>query len=297
SQIHDLAESRKTDRDVDAASQQQIDDLQRQIREVNSHLSRVSEANRQLRDLMEDVSASIAEAHQEAARVAEMQRVEEQRLRRQGVELQGLFENLRQQFTEIAAKSQRVDDVRHQLNERIEAVENQLVPLYKDEATIHNDLERIERLSTEQYVGQQERLETLRTQIEAQLSEQRQVGDQRIDRFTSRLSAVDERLRAIEQQLGELPSRFAALEQRDEVIGTEADSMEEWLVMRQLAALEEVLEDVRKRRNERSATMSPNPKPKPEEAPGSIYNPSGLLKSVRDAKPPSRSFSDVEEDD
>ena len=292
SQIQQISESRKSDRDADAVSQRQVDDLQRQIRDLNSLISKTGEGSRQLRDLMEDMRGALAEVRQETAHVAELQRLEEQRLRRQGVELQSLFENLRQQFTEVSAKSQRVDDVRHQLTERIEAVENQLIPLAKDEANLQSDFERIERLSTEQYLAQQERIETVRAQIEAQLGEQRGIGDQRMDRFMARLGNVDDRLSAIDQQLSELPSRFAALEHRDDVIGSEADSMEEWLIMRQLAALETVLEDVRKRRSERSSTLSPNTagKPKPEEAPGSVYNPTGLIKSVRDAKPPSRNL-------
>lgn len=115
----------------------------------------------------------------------------------------------------------------------------------------------------------------------------------------ARFAGMDERLRSIDQQLSELPSRFAALEQRDDVIGSEADSMEEWLIMRQLSALETVLEDVRKRRSERSGSMTPKApaKPKPEDAPGSVYNPSGLIKSVRDAKPPSHNLPADEDDD
>jgi len=292
SQIQELSESRKSDRDADVVSQRQIDDLQRQIRDLNSLISKTGEGSRQLRDLMEDLRGALADVRQETAHVAELQRLEEQRLRRQGVELQGLFENLRQQFTEVSSKSQRVDDVRHQLTERIEAVEGQLAPLYKDEADLHSDFERIERLATEQYLAQQERIETIRTQLEAQFAEQRQVSDQRMDRFTARFGGMDDRLRVIDQLLNELPSRFAALEQRDDIIGSEADSMEEWLIMRQLAALETVLDDVRKRRSDRSSTLSPKTagKPKPEQTPGSVYNPTGLIKSVRDAKPPSRSL-------
>ncbi len=66
--------------------------------------------------------------------------------------------------------------------------------------------------------------------------------------------------------------------------GEEADTIEEWLVMRQLQALESVLDDVRKRRADRASTF--NPKRPDEPIPGSVYNPSGLLKSVRNAKPP-----------
>ena len=125
-QIHDLAESRKSDRDVDNTAQRQIDELQGQIRELNAHLSQVGDSQRQLRDLIQELDSALAEVRQEAIHVAELQTLEEQRLRRQGMELQGMFESLRQQFGDVSAKSQRVDDVRRQLTERIEAVEDRI---------------------------------------------------------------------------------------------------------------------------------------------------------------------------
>src|SRR5437868_12438448 len=104
--------------------------------------------------------------------------------------------------------SQRVDDVRRQLIERIEGVEEQLTRLHTEEGTTGWDVDRVEKQATEQYIAQQERLETVRGQIEAQLGEMRQVSDQRMERYMNRFTGVDERLRAMEQTLSEIPSRF-----------------------------------------------------------------------------------------
>src|SRR5439155_17841042 len=146
----------------------QIEELQAQLREIHSALSIVGDSQHQLRDLIQELDSAIGEVRNEALHVAELQRMEEQRLRRQGVELQELFEALKQQFAEVAARSQRVDDVRRQLIERIEAVEEQISMVHKGEETTDNDLDRVEKLATEQYLVQQERLETIRVQIEAQ---------------------------------------------------------------------------------------------------------------------------------
>jgi len=293
-QIGELSSGIKNDRDVDAADRKQVEDIQRQIREIYSSMSLLTDAQRQLRDLVQELDAAIGEVRNEALHVAELQRMEEQRLRRQGVELQELFEALRQQFGEVSAKSQRVDDVRRQMVERIEGVEHEFTNIRGDHATVSHDIERLEKMSTEQYIVQQDRLEAVRTQIDSQLGEMRQMADQRMDRYMSRFTSVDERIRSLEQMLSEIPSRFEALERRDETIGAEADSIEEWLVLRQLEALEGVLEEVRKRRTERASVFSSNPQVKPASAPGSVYNPAGLLKSVRDAKPPSKQKADVE---
>ena len=160
------------------------------------------------------LDSAIGEVRQEALHVAELQRKEEQRLRRQGVELQEMFDFFRQQFTEVAAKSQRVDDVRRQLIERIEVMEEQVSSVKHEEETTGNDIDRVEKMEAEHYISQQERIESLRLQMKSQLGEMRQVGDQRMDRYMNRFIGIDDRLREIEQMLGELPSRFEALEKR-----------------------------------------------------------------------------------
>ncbi len=291
-QVHELSEARKTDRDVDTSAQRQIDELQSHIRELNSHIGQVTDSQRQLRDLIQELDFALAEVRQEAVHVAELQSLEEQRLRRQGMELQGMFEVLRQQFGDVSAKSQRVDDVRRQLTERIEAIEDRVGVVTTGEELLQSEVDRVEKQSNEQYLLQQERLETVRVQLEAQLGEMRSVNDQRMDRIMSRFNSTDDRLRAIEQTLAEMPSRFEALERRDEVLGSEADTIEEWLVVRQLQALEAMLDDVRKRRTDRAPTF--NPKALPEPPPGSVYNPAGLIKSVRDAKPPTGKDEDLD---
>ncbi len=299
-QLTELAESRRTDRDTDTDTQRRIEELHRLLRELNSHVSQSSEAHKQVRDMMKQINTEIEEVRRETIQVAELQSKEEQRLRRQGVELQSLFETLRQQFTEVAAKSQRVDDVRHQLSERIDALEKVIQPIYEVEETLGEDIERVEKQATEQYIAQQERLETVRHHLEMQAGELRQLSDQRTDHLLGRFSQVDERIRVAEAALAELPSRFEAMERRDEMIGSEADSMEEWLVMRQITALEAMLEDVRRRRADRAGTIAPNSllaRAQPQEAPGSVYNPSGLLKKVRDARPPSKEDLIVRDED
>ena len=269
-----------------SAAQLQMDVVQGQIRELNAHLGQVSDSQRQLRDVIQELNSALAEVRQEALHVSELQTKEEQRLRRNGIELQGMFEALRQQFADVSAKSQRVDDVRRQLTERMEAVEERLGTVATEGTSQAVDLDRIEKAYVEQSLNHQERLEAVRLQLETQLSEQRGINDQRMDRIMSRFNGIDDRLRDLEQGLAEMPSRFDALERRDDLIGVEADMIEEWLVGRQIKALEDILEEARKRRSERSSTINVNSRLKPAPAPGSVFNPAGLLKSVRDAKPP-----------
>ena len=90
----------KADQDSDLEMRQQMDDFQRQIREMNSTTGQITDAQRQLRDLIHELDSKMGEVRGEALHLAELQSAEEQRLRRQGVELQGLFEAMRQQFND-----------------------------------------------------------------------------------------------------------------------------------------------------------------------------------------------------
>jgi hypothetical protein len=67
--------------------------------------------------------------------------------------------------------------------------------------------------------------------------------------------------------------------------------------MRQIEAFEHVLGDVRKRRANRATTLGTGAAggSKGDTRPGSVYNPQGLIKSVRDARPPSHKNKGEEE--
>src|SRR5207253_919313 len=87
-QLGELLDSRRLDRERTASDSAQAEALQGQIRQLVAQIGLIADGQRQLRDLVQELDAVNNETRQEIMRVAELQRMEEQRLRRQGVELQ-----------------------------------------------------------------------------------------------------------------------------------------------------------------------------------------------------------------
>ncbi len=275
-QVIELSDSRRTDRERFTADLRQYEGLQSQLREVVAQIGMIADAQRQLRDVVHDLDTVNADTRQEIQRVSEMQRMEEQRLRRQGVELQEIVEGLRVQFQDTVSRSQRIDDVRRQVIDRIESLEDTVGELQHEDTRQDSILQRLDKQILENHLVLQERAETVRAAFESDLTEVRQMGDQRTDRHIGRFQQIDERLRDLEQRLTELPPLFDRLAVRDLEIEAERELQEELHLRREIEGLDAQLQEMRARRSQKQAELAKREVP-------------GLIRSVRDARPPARS--------
>jgi chromosome segregation ATPase len=278
-QITELSDSRRTDRERFTTELRQYEGLQTQLREVVAQVGMVADAQRQLRDLVHELDAVNNETRQELQRMGELQRVEEQRLRRSGLELQEMVETIRMQFQDTVSRAQRIEDVRRQLVERIEAVEEIVSVLGEEDKREDLVIQRIDKQILENHLLLQERAEAVRAAFESELGELRQVGDQRMERYIGRFQQMEDRLRDVEQRLTELPAKFDALQARDLEMEAEREMVEELHLRKELEGLEAQLLDLRARRNQKRAEQTKKEVP-------------GLIRSVRDARPPNRPDED-----
>jgi chromosome segregation ATPase len=269
-QIAELIEARRIDRERTVTDARQYEALQGQIRQLVSQIGVIADAQRQLRDLVHELDAVNNETRQEIQRVAELQRMEEQRLRRQGVELQEMVENLRQEFTDINSRSQRVEDVRRQLMEHIEGIRAQLSDSGDHNTRFDSLIQRLEKQVHDNHAVVQERAETIRGQLAAELAELRQVGDQRMDRYITRFQQLEERLRELDGRLAEIPSHFETLRRRDEEIESVLDVLEERHLRMELQSIESQIEDMRLRRAKKQTEATQK---------------ATLVRNVREARP------------
>src|SRR3954468_6829513 len=60
-QIGELEKAIKTDREVEAGDRREIEELQRQLREIQSGINMVGDGQRQLRDLIQELDSAIGE--------------------------------------------------------------------------------------------------------------------------------------------------------------------------------------------------------------------------------------------
>lgn len=278
-QVTELGDSRRTDRERFTAELRQYEGLQIQLREVAAQIGLLADAQRQLRDVVHELDSVNAETRQEIIRLGELQRIEEQRLRRSGLELQEMVETLRLQFQDTTSRSQRIEDVRRQLIERLEAVEEVVTVLEQEDKRQELVLQRLDKQLLENHLVVQERAEGVRAAFDAELSELRQVGDQRMERYIGRFQHLEDRLRDLEQRLTELPAKFDALVTRDLEIEAEREQIEENHLRHEIEGLEAQLTALRARRNQKQAVAAK------KEAPG-------LIRSVRDARPPAPADDD-----
>jgi chromosome segregation ATPase len=272
-QITELSDNRRTDRERFTADLRQYEGLQGQLRELVAQIGMLADGQRQQRDLIHELDAVNNETRQEIQRVSELQRLEEQRLRRQGMELQEMVESIRMQFQDTVSRAQRIEDVRRQLLERVEAVEETLATLQQEDTREDGVIQRLDKQILENHLAVQERAESIRATFETELSELRQVSDQRMERHIGRFQFLEERLRDIEQHFTELPPLFEELRVRDQEIESEREILDEMHLRREIEGLEAQLETVRARRAQKHATAAK------KEAPG-------LIRNVRDARPP-----------
>jgi seryl-tRNA synthetase len=129
------------------------------------------------------------------------------------------------------------------------------------------------------HLAVQERAEAVRAAFEIDLAEVRQSGDQRTDRHIGRFQQIDDRLRVLEQRLAELRTLFDRLSARDLEIEAEREQVEELHLRREIEALDAQLQEMRARRAQKQAELAKRDVP-------------GLIRNVREARPPARSDDD-----
>ena len=107
------------------------------------------------------------------------------------------------------------EEVRRQVIERIVALEDVVNILEEEDKRQELVLQRVDKQILENHLAVQERAEGVRAAFDAELSELRQTGDQRMERYVGRFQQIEDRLREMEQRLTELPARFDALVARE----------------------------------------------------------------------------------
>ncbi|HMA37302.1 MAG TPA: hypothetical protein VKY74_22805 [Chloroflexia bacterium] len=269
-QLGELIDARRQDREKSATDIRQAEALQGQIRQLVSQIGMIADAQRQLRDLVQELDAVNNETRQEIQRVGELQRLEEQRLRRQGIELQEMVETLKVQFGEVVSRAARVDDVRRQVTEQVETIQAELHDMQELDARLLATVGRLEKQAIENHASLQDHAETVRAAFAAELTDLRQLGDQRMERYINRFQQLEDRIRDLDQRVGDHQPHFEALYRRGEEIEGLIDALEERHLKDEIHSLEEQMEQMRQRRAKKQSAAAQK---------------ASLVRNVREARP------------
>ena len=213
-QIQQVSEARKQDRDYVASWLGRIEQLERQLLAAQAQLKELDDRQRQVLLQLDRLREADGAAVQEVRRVGDELQIEKQSLRRQSVEAQQLVVDVRVVLEEHASRIARLDEIRQQIDLFRETLPKQLLEVAAKLPDMVSDIKRVERISTERFLMNQERLEEVRQQADEKLGTLQEADEQHLRQLTAWLERIDGYLREIEQRLTRSSVR---LEQADQV--------------------------------------------------------------------------------
>lgn len=207
-QIQQVAEARKQDRDYVASWLGRIETLERQILAVQAQIKELDERQRQVLLQLDRLREADAVAVQEARKVGDELQIEKQSLRRQSVEAQQLVGDVRSILDEHASRIARIDEIRQHIDLFSETLPKQILDVAAKLPDLTAEIKRIERISTERFLMNQERLEEVRHAADEKLTDLQSADEQHLRQLTAWLERIDSYLRELEQRLTRSTTRL-----------------------------------------------------------------------------------------
>lgn len=225
-QIHQVGEARKADRDHVAGWLIRIEELEQSTRNWFSQIKEVDERYRGLLGRFDALYVADDSARNDIRKVSEDLQVEKQSLRRQSVEAQQLVTDLRSVLDDHNSRIVRLDEIRTQIDTFAEQLPGQIVVLDVRLGEVAAEIKRVDRQTNEQFLVSQERLEDVRHQQEEKVQAIQEADEHQLRQLNSWLERVDSLVREIDQRLLRTNSRIegisrdhashlSVLEQRD----------------------------------------------------------------------------------
>jgi chromosome segregation ATPase len=152
--------------------------------------------------------------------------IEKQSLRRQAVEAQQLVADVQPALEAHNNRIARLEEIRKQIDLFVEKLPTQISSIEAHLTQSDNEIKRVERVSTERFLMNQERLEEVRRQQDAKMAEIEEGSDQHLRKVNAWLERLDSWVRELEHlhsratgHIDELQrdhsAHLAELEQRD----------------------------------------------------------------------------------
>jgi chromosome segregation ATPase len=207
-QIQQLGETRKQDRDQIAGWLVRIEELEQRTLTWQAQIREGEERHRTLANQLEGLYAADDGMRAEAKKLSEELQIEKQSLRRQAVEAQQLVADVRSTLDDHHSRIVRLDEIRQHIELLTTDLPGQISALEGRMPDIVNEIKRVERVSTERFLMNQERLEEVRQHQEDKVVELQEVDDLHQRQLTAWLERLDGWVREIEQRLARAVTRL-----------------------------------------------------------------------------------------
>jgi chromosome segregation ATPase len=253
-QIHRLGEARKQDREQVAGWLTRIEELEQRTLAWQARIKESEERHRALADQLTGAYDSDEALRAELRKFNEELQIEKQSLRRQAVEAQQLVADVRPVLDNHRSRLARLDEIRQQIDLFTEELPTRIDAL-EIKITDHlGELKRVERISTERFLMNQERLEELRQQQDEKVVSLQETDEQHLRQLTSWLERIDSWLRELEQRQARASNRFDSLLREHQVVLNELDQRDLQFVDTLATTFKQRLEQLKAIQLERGST-------------------------------------------
>lgn len=200
-QIQQIAEMRKQDRDQSFSWVSRVEDIEERLLSLQAQVKETEERHRQLASHFDRLYEADDVALQEIRRVRDDMQIEKQSLRRQAIEAQQLATDLTGVLEEQDARISRIDEIRQHIELFAETLPEQIADVGKRFPDIEAEIKRVERISTERFLMNQERLEEMRRHADERLVTLQETEEQNTHQHTAWMGRIDSVLHELEQRL------------------------------------------------------------------------------------------------
>lgn len=207
-QIHQLGETRKQDRDTVASWLVKIEDLEQRTLTWQAQIREGEDRHRSLANQLEGLYAADEAVRAEVRKFNEELQIEKQSLRRQAVEAQQLVADVRSILEDHHSRIARLDEIRQHIELFTEQIPAQITSIEGKLPEFMNEIKRVERVSTERFLMNQERLEELRHQQEDKVVALQETDEVHMRQLTAWLERLDGWVRELEQRIARAVSRL-----------------------------------------------------------------------------------------
>ncbi|GAC1545267.1 MAG: hypothetical protein NVS2B7_19930 [Herpetosiphon sp.] len=253
--IHQLSESRRQEREAIAPWLVRIEESEHQQRELIAHIREAEEHYRHLQTHHEQLRLADDGALEEIRRLNDQMEIEKQVLRRQSVETQQLVSDVRTSLDEPVSRIGHLEERYKVIEDFVKTLPPQIEQTAIQLPGIHEEARRIELISTERFLMNQERLEDLRHQIEVRLEELHDTDDQHLRHLTAWLERIDGWTREQEGRVSRIANRLELLHHRHDTRLSDLELQELQTLEHITAAWNESFELVRRAQAERREHM------------------------------------------
>ena len=202
------SEHRKHDVQTSQSWFARIEMLEQRIGDFDARLREAMEGQRGYTAHLETLRAADDQIIQDVRKISEDVQIEKQNLRRQTVEAQQMVADSRAVVTELQSRIVLLDEMQRGLEAQIEPLPMQIEFVRQQLPDIVAELKRIERVSTERFLMNQERLEELRSQHNEQLDDLRMTDETHLRQILSSLERIDAWCQDHESKLGRTQNRL-----------------------------------------------------------------------------------------